>query len=91
MTGKLNDKMILSDMLTSQKFIMSSYNTAIAECQSESLRRMLLDMYNDEQSAQKRVFDAMSNRGLYKPQIADMTAISETKSRFQGEERSTRM
>lgn len=86
MAGKLSDKMITTDLLTSQKFIMSSYNTTISECQSDDLRRTLLNMYNEEQNAQKKVFDAMNNRGWYQPQTADMTAISQTRSRFQGQQ-----
>lgn len=91
MAGRLNDKFISTDMLTSQKYLMSVYNSGISECQSDNLRNMLLDMYREEQSAQKKVFDAMHSKGWYQPQAADMNAISQAHSRFTTEEPGARL
>jgi len=67
-TATTTDKDILTDMLMTEKYVSSSYETAIMECANENVRNALRHIQDEEQQHAKSIFDAMAQRGWYKPQ-----------------------
>ncbi len=83
--NSMADKELLTDSLSSQKFITDQYNTFANECSSPQLRTAFMDILQEEHQMQAELFDEMSSRGWYQVQMADSDKISQTKTKFQNE------
>jgi len=68
MAGTNADKDILTDMLMTEKYVSGTYETAIQESANEAVRNALRQIQDEEQQHAKMIFDAMNQRGWYKPQ-----------------------
>ncbi|MDP4153403.1 MAG: spore coat protein [Bacillota bacterium] len=79
----LNDEEILSDTLSTQKFITSSYNSYANECSTPQVRDQFINILKDEHNIQADVFDNMQRKGWYQTSPADTSKISQTKQKFQ--------
>lgn len=66
--GTTADKDILTDMLMTEKYVSGTYETAIMESANEAVRNALRQIQDEEQQHAKMIFDAMNQRGWYKPQ-----------------------
>ena len=66
--GTTADKDILNDMLMTEKYVSGAYETAIMESANEAVRNALRQIQDEEQQHAKMIFDAMNQRGWYKPQ-----------------------
>jgi spore coat protein CotF len=84
-TGRFSDKTIASDCLSSQKFLTSAYNAAITESASEQLRRDFMNIYQEEQSNLKQIFEVMHSRGWYQLNTASPQDISHIQQQFRNE------
>jgi spore coat protein CotF len=79
---QLTEKEMLSDALTSQKFVTDSYNTFSNECANPEVRNTFMNILNDEHRIQFQVFDEMSKRGWYQVSNAEQTKINQVKQQF---------
>ena len=66
--GTTADKDILNDMLMTEKYVSGTYETSIMESANEAVRNALRQIQDEEQQHAKLIFDAMNQRGWYKPQ-----------------------
>lgn len=80
---RLNDQICAEDILSSQKFLMSNYNTAIYESANPDLRRDLMEIYRQEQDGAMTAFNTMNKKGWYTPKAADPQMISEARNKTQ--------
>lgn len=78
------DQEILTDMLTAQKQLTSSYNTFSTECSDAGLKNDMLDVFNDEQSIQTTVFQEMNKRGWYQTAPAEAKKVTQARTKFEG-------
>jgi len=81
---QLNDKDLMTSVLTELKHMADALNTSILEASSEELRRDYLNILTDVYNAQKQVFDAMAQRGWYQPKPAQPQDIQQAKNKFTG-------
>ncbi len=79
----MNEKEHLDDALSSQKFISSTYNTYAGECVLKNLRDTMLNILEDEHCIQTKLFNEMSARGWYDPQMATEQEINLLKNKLQ--------
>ena len=79
----LDDREILTDVLTSQKQISAVYNTGGSECVNEKLRCDFLNILRDEHNMQSGVFAQMQQRGWYETPAAQQAKIDAAKTKFQ--------
>lgn len=79
----LGDKEILTDSLSSQKYITSGYNTYANECATPDLRDEFLNILKDEHQIQAELFTEMTKRGWYQIKPADQNQVSQTKQKYQ--------
>ena len=76
------EKEILTDALSTEKFLTANYNTLANECADPALKRALLDLLNDEHDIQYDVFCEMHSRGYYPTPLADAQKVQQSKQKF---------
>ena len=79
----LNDREILCDALSSEKFMTENYNNYANECASPSLMNEFMNLLSEEHQIQHDVFTEMQKRGWYAPPEAQQQMIDQTKTKFQ--------
>lgn len=67
-TGATDDAAICHDMLMTEKFVSSGYDTAVFESANSQLRKDLQKIQDDEQKHGEKIFNYMQKQGYYKPQ-----------------------
>ncbi len=83
-TGKsqLNEKEVLTDLLSYQKYITGVYNSDLLESATPEVKHLFLGLLEDEHRIQEDVFRAMYDRGLYPLETAEDKKLIETKQKF---------
>jgi spore coat protein CotF len=79
---KITDQDIAQTMLKDEKFMCNLINNSILEASNDNLRQDWSTCMQNTQQMQKRVFDAMSQKGWYQPAKADMQQISQAQNQF---------
>lgn len=60
-----NDKMLCQDSLSTEKYVSSTYNTAIFEFKDKNVRQVLNHIQKEEQEHGEEIFNYMSQNGMY--------------------------
>ena len=63
--GKKQDAYLCQDLLASEKHVSSVYNTGIFEFQDAGMRNALNHIQKEEQEHGKKLYDYMSQNGMY--------------------------
>ena len=79
----LNDREILCDALSSEKFMTENYNNYANECASPSLMNEFMNLLSEEHQIQHDVFTEMQKRGWYPLQQADQAQVTQAKQKFE--------
>lgn len=61
----------ITDILTTQKYLSTMYNTAANEADCSALHNELLNILKEEHEMEHKLYDAMKMRGWYSPKKAD--------------------
>ena len=83
--GSFSDQDILTDMLSSEKFVSANYNTFTNECATPNVLKDFTNILNDEHKMQNEIFTAMQARGWYQTEAAEATKINQAKQKFQAQ------
>ena len=78
----LDDKAMLADMLSTEKFITANYNMYANEACNPALRSEFMDLLREEHDVQYDVFNEMSTRGFYPVDPAEQAKIAQVKQTF---------
>ncbi len=78
----LSDKEMITDVLTSQKFITGGYNTNATESSGMAVKNTFLDLLDEEQKIGHEIFVEMQNRGWYQTEAAPQDKINQAKQKF---------
>ena len=62
------DKILCADLLSTEKYVSSTYNTAIFEFRDENVRNVLNHIQKEEQEHGKKIYDYMASHGMYNQQ-----------------------
>ncbi len=81
-TNEMNEKAVLTDLISSQKFITGAYNTFCCEAAEPTVRNCLLSVLEDEHRIQAELFNTMSQKGFYTVQKAEQTKLNAAKQQF---------
>ncbi|QEY35905.1 spore coat protein [Caproiciproducens galactitolivorans] len=81
----MQDKEILTDVLTSQKHVTETYNSFANECATPNIRDEFMRILEDEHKIQAEVFDDMKKRGWYPTPAAEQQKIQQAKQKFQNQ------
>lgn len=60
-----NDKFLCNDLLATEKYVSSCYNTSVFECAQPALRNALNHIQKEEQEHGKLLYDYMNTNGMY--------------------------
>jgi spore coat protein CotF len=77
-----DEKMKMTDLLTSQKTLCSLYNTYCCEAADTEVRNSLADLLADEHRIQTELFSEMSTRGWYQTEQAEEQKIQSERMKF---------
>ncbi len=66
-SGEQNDAAICQDMLSTEKYISATYDTAIFEMIDPSIRQTLNHIQKEEQQHGEGIFKYMQSKGYYQP------------------------
>lgn len=72
-----DDKTMMTDMLSTQKFITSNYNNYAGECATKQSKAKLMKILAEEHDIQYKIFESMSAKGWYPTPPAPADKINE--------------
>ena len=78
----MQDKELLTDALSSEKLVTSSYDTFANECSTPQLFTEVLNLLHEEHDIQNDIFTEMHTRGWYPTPAAEQQKIDEAKMKF---------
>lgn len=81
-TPCFSDREMMNDVLSSQKFITSGYNTTANEAGEPSVKNVMMSILDEEHAIQHDVFCEMQTRGWYQTEAAPQNKVQETKDKF---------
>ncbi len=84
--GNFTEKEMLTDMLSSQKFVTDGYNTFANECATPVIKSEFMNILNEEHQIQHEVFLEMQKRGWYQTEAADQNKINQAKQKFSAQQ-----
>ncbi len=84
MQNTLTEEQKLTDLLCSEKFFTSVYNTYCCEAASNPVKNCLSSILADEHRIQEQIFCEMQSRGWYPLQKAEESKIMEARQKFSG-------
>lgn len=82
MQAKFGDKEILTDVLSSQKFVTDGYNSFANECATPAVKADFMNILNEEHQIQGEIFTEMQSRGWYPVEAADQNKINQAKQKY---------
>lgn len=65
---KMSDKDMCTDMLSTEKYVSGTYDTAIFEFSNAQIRDVLNHIQKEEQKHGEAIFAYMQSKGMYSPQ-----------------------
>ena len=66
-SGLVSDESLCNDMLTTEKYVSGTYDTAIFEFKDTQVRDILNHIQKEEQKHGEAIFKYMLSKGMYKP------------------------
>ncbi len=63
--GNEHDKMLCQDGLSTEKYVSSTYNTTIFEFRDKNVRQVLNHIQKEEQEHGEKIYNYMSQHGMY--------------------------
>lgn len=72
-----DDKTMMTDMLSSQKFIAQNYNSYAGECATKPAKAKLMKILGEEHDIQFKIFEQMTAKGWYPTQPAPQDKIKQ--------------
>lgn len=82
MNKTMADKDLLTDILTSEKALVSLYNHAIQESSTECVHSNFEQVFKEAAKDQYKVFKAMEQKGWYQVEAAQQQAVEKAKNKF---------
>ena len=87
----LNEKDAITDMLESEKQLMTLYTTALFEGSTKAMRKNFSVNLMGVAENQYSLFTQMSTRGYYEPKPANKASIDEANSAFKKEKKNLKV
>lgn len=78
----MTEQEMMTDLLSTEKFLTSVYNTYCCEAVTPAVRNTLDAHLADTHRTQKGVYDVMSARGWYKVESAEDAKLNQEKQKF---------
>ncbi|NMB07281.1 MAG: spore coat protein [Tissierellia bacterium] len=63
--GNINDQLLLEDLLSTEKYVSSFYDTLVFESADTRVRQAIQHIQKDEQEHGEKLFNYMNSHGMY--------------------------
>ena len=83
-TPQMNDRDLLNDALSMEKYLCSAYENAMQEASHDALYQTIFSQMRDISKQQRSFYDLHFNHGWYELKPADSKEIQQTVQKFQG-------
>ncbi|WP_018921883.1 spore coat protein [Salsuginibacillus kocurii] len=83
-TPAMNDRDFINDMISTEKYLSSSYSIAMNEASHDALYRDINQIGNETQDCQRSLFNIMFKKGWYSFEAASPDALQQEAQQFQG-------
>ncbi|MCZ0756697.1 spore coat protein [Anoxybacillus sp. J5B_2022] len=83
-TPQMNERDFLNDMLTTEKYMTSSYSTFLHEASHQQLYQDVLNIFTETQNCQRELYNLMFRKGWYKLEPANEQQLQQAYQQFQG-------
>ena len=77
-----DQKQMLTDLLSSEKFLAGIYNSDVLESATPHMRSCFCGILSDEHKLGQELFEEMSNRGYYPVETAKEEKLHEAKQQY---------
>ncbi|MHB0885821.1 MAG: spore coat protein [Bacillota bacterium] len=81
-SGTLQEKDILTDLLMSHKYLIDSYSKATVESADPKLRDLFHKLYTECLRDQDEIYNHMNSHGWYKPPEASVQEVQKAEQKF---------
>ncbi|MGE6630012.1 spore coat protein [Bacillus sp. NPDC077027] len=82
-TPTMNDRDMITDLLSTEKYMTSGYNTALNEFSHESLYQDIQHIALETHKTQRHLYDVMFQYGWYSVEAADQQKLTQAHQKFQ--------
>ncbi len=79
---KMTEKELMTDLLSSEKFLTGVYNTYCCEAATSTVKSTLMSLLQDVHRMQEEIFGEMSSRGWYQLEKAEEQKLNSEKQKF---------
>lgn len=79
---KMTEKELMTDLLSSEKFLTGVYNTYCCEAATSNVKSTLMSLLQDVHRMQEEIFGEMSSRGWYQLEKAEEQKLNSEKQKF---------
>lgn len=83
-TPQMNDRDFINDLLTTEKYLTTSYSVAMHEASHQGLYQDLINIFTETENCQRDLYDLMFRKGWYSVEAADQQKIQQSYQQFQG-------
>lgn len=77
-----NDKDMMTDALSTQKFLADNYNSFASEAASPAFKADMMNILSEEHQMSFEIFGEMQKRGWYNVEQAEQCKIDKAKQKF---------
>jgi spore coat protein CotF len=83
-TPQMNDRDFINDLLTTEKYMTTSYSMALHEASHQGLYNDILNIFTETEKCQRDLYDLMFKKGWYSIEAADQQKLQQSYQQFQG-------
>ena len=79
----LTDREILTDALSTERYVTETYNHFANECATQVIRDEVMNILNDEHKMQSDILSEIQSQGWYTPLQAEQQKIQKVYKKFE--------
>ncbi len=83
-TPQMNERDFINDLLTTEKYMTTSYTMALHEASHKGLYDDLMTIFTETQNSQRDLYNLMFQKGWYAIEAADQQKLQQSYQQFQG-------
>ncbi|SFB12245.1 MULTISPECIES: spore coat protein [unclassified Bacillus (in: firmicutes)] len=83
-TPQMNDRDLINDLLSTEKYMTTSYSVALHEASHDALYQDLLNVFTETQNKQREIYNLMFEKGWYKLEPAEQQKLQQSFQQFTG-------
>jgi spore coat protein CotF len=83
-TPQMNERDFINDLLTTEKYMTTSYSMALHEASHQGLYNDIMNIFNETEKSQRDLYNLMFRKGWYAIEAEDQQKLQQSYQQFQG-------